>query len=191
MNRGWSQSEAKSITQSQSRSESTSRTDSTSKTTGESHSDAHTDGRATGTSRSASQGESVAHVPFLRPEEVQELASVNFWTKDELLFMAQGELKNQETAQAFVKIGAGAPVSCQIDRVDDVYYHEKTATKKLERFRQRMIAAHPEYYLPIDDARNECTQRQIDFFGEPIKFDGEEIKPSQKRISNSEDDFFE
>jgi len=130
-------------------------------------------------------------VPFLRPEEVQELASVNFWTKEELMFMKQGELKNQETAQAFVKVGAGAPVACQVDRVESVYYHDKTAAKKLQRFRDRMIAAHPEYFLTLEDARRECVQRQVDFFGEPIRFDGETTSYTKQDSSEAEDDFFD
>lgn len=191
-NRGWSQSYAKSITQSESHSESIGHTRSESETTGTSQSEAHMEGRATGSTQTESQGESVSQVPFLRPEEVQELASVNFWSKEELVFLKQGELKNQDTAQAFVKIGAGAPVACQIDRVDSVYYHEKTATKKLQRFRDRMIAAHPEYFLGFEEARQECVQRQIEFFGEPIRFDGEEAATHSGQAGRGEEDeFFE
>lgn len=190
-NKGWSQSHAKSITQSEGMSESVGHTDSSSTTTGTSQSSAHTEGRATGNTQTESHGESVSYVPFLRPEEVQELASVNFWTKEELMFMKQGELKHQETAHAFVKIGAGAPVACQVDHVESVYYHEKTAAKKLQRFRERMIAAHPEYFLTLEDARRECVQRQVEFFGEPIRFDGEAPSYTKQDSSDAEDDFFE
>lgn len=131
----------------------------------------------------------MSYVPFLRPEEVEELASVNFWTKDELMFMKQGELKNQETAQAFVKIGAAEPVACQIDDVRDVYYSERTSEKKLERFRQRMIAAHPEYFSSFDEAREECTQRQVEFFGEPIRFDAS--TPILVPAEDDDSDFYE
>jgi hypothetical protein len=120
---GYSEGSSKSISASQGRSESITRGENESSTQGLSSSQAHTQGRSSGTTQSTSHGESVSSVPFLRPEEVQELASVNFWTKEELMHMKQGELKNQETAQAFVKIGSAAPVACQVDRVESVYFH--------------------------------------------------------------------
>jgi hypothetical protein len=169
--RGYNEGYSKSISASEGTSESVTHTQSESTTLGTSNSRASTDGTTTGRSESSTKGESVSYVPFLRPEEVEELASVTFWTKEELLHMKQGELKNQDTAQAFVKIGAGAPVSCQIDRVESVYFHPKSTPMKLERFRAKMIAAHPEYYITRDEARDECRERQIRLLGEEIRFD--------------------
>lgn len=169
--RGYSEGYSKSISASEGTSESVTHTQSESTTLGTSSSHASTEGTTTGRSESSTKGESVSYVPFLRPEEVEELASVTFWTKEELLHMKQGELKNQDTAQAFVKIGAGAPVSCQIDRVESVYFHPKSTPMKLERFRAKMIAAHPEYYITRDEAREECRERQIRLLGEEIRFD--------------------
>lgn len=170
-NKGWSKSYSKGITLSESLSESSSESQGSTTTTGKSQSRGESSGTTQGSSQSSTQGESVATVPFLRPEEVQELASVNFWTKDELLHMKQGEIKNQDVAQAFVKVGPAAPVACQVDFVDSVSFHPKLGPKKLEKFRARMIAAHPEYFQTVDDARKECRDRQIRVFDEPINFD--------------------
>lgn len=169
--RGYSEGYSKSISASEGRSESLTRTQSESTTLGTSNSRAATEGSTTGHSESSTKGESVSYVPFLRPEEVEELASISFWTKEELLHMKQGELKNQETAQAFVKIGAGAPLACQVDRVEAVYFHPKSTPMKLERFRAKMIAAHPEYYITRSQAREECRERQLRLLGEEIRFD--------------------
>lgn len=169
--RGYSEGFSKSISASEGSSESITQTESQSSTLASSTSKAFTEGSQTGRSESSTKGESVSYVPFLRPEELEELASVSFWTKEELLHMKQGELKNQETAQAFVKIGAGAPLACQVDRVEAVYFHPKSTPMKLERFRAKMIAAHPEYYVTRSQAREECRERQLRLLGEEIRFD--------------------
>lgn len=186
--RGYSEGYSKSISASESTSESVTHTQSESTTLGTSNSHASTDGTTTGRSESSTKGESVSYVPFLRPEEVEELASVTFWTKEELLHMKQGELKNQDTAQAFVKIGAAAPVACQIDRVESIYFHPKTSPMKLERFRARMIAAHPEYFIPRSEAREECRKRQIRLLGEEIRFDARPFKHDEEVYEEPDDD---
>ncbi|MGB1234675.1 MAG: helicase HerA domain-containing protein [Planktomarina sp.] len=188
-NKGWSKGYSKGITQSEGQSESVSVSKGTSTTQGESQSQGETIGSSRGTSQSTTEGESVATVPFLRPEEIEELASVNFWSKDELLHMKQGELKNQGVAQAFVKIGPGAPIACDVDTVDSVHYHPKISPKKLEKFRTRMIAAHPEYFQTIEDARHECHERQRVLFGEPLQFDGEAPQPIGIEAGTSDDGF--
>ena len=190
--RGYSEGYSKSISASEGTSESITQTESESTTLGTSNSRATTEGNSSGRTETNTKGQSVSHVPFLRPEEVEELASVSFWTKEELMHMKQGELKNQDTAQAFVKIGAGAPISCQIDRVESVYFHPKSTPMKLERFRAKMIAAHPEYYITRSDAREECRERQVRLLGEEIQFDARSFRDDEEvyeeRRDNSTDD---
>jgi hypothetical protein len=189
--KGWAEGWSKNISLTEGESESSSRTVNRSETKGESESHGETRGQSTGTTKTQSEGESISIVPFLRPEEIEELASVSFWTKEELLFMKQGELKNQDTAHAMVKLGAGAPVACKVDFVDSIPYDPKSTPRKLERFRARMIAAHPEYYQSVDDARRECFDRQMQFFGEPIRFDERPVPPGASTERKDGDGIFE
>lgn len=189
--KGWAEGWSKNISLSEGESESSSRTVNRSETKGESESHGETRGTSSGTTKTQSQGESISIVPFLRPEEIEELASVSFWTKEELLFMKQGELKNQDTAHAVVKLGAGAPVACKVDFVDTITFDPKSTPRKLERFRARMIAAHPEYYQSVDDARRECFNRQVQFFGEPIRFDERPMPPDAAQDKRDGDGIFE
>lgn len=190
-NKGWAEGWSKNISLSEGESESSSRTVNRSETKGESESHGETRGTSSGTTKTQSQGESISIVPFLRPEEIEELASVSFWTKEELLFMKQGELKNQDTAHAVVKLGAGAPVACKVDFVDSITFDPKSTPRKLERFRARMIAAHPEYYQSVDDARRECFNRQVQFFGEPIRFDERPMPHDPAQDKRDGDGIFE
>jgi len=133
-----------------------------------------------GHSSSNSEGFSVSEVPFLRPEEVDELVSVNFWSKDELMYMATGELKNQEVAHAFIKIDSQKPVQCKIDYVKPVVYNQRFSPQKIEDFRQKVIENHPHYYLSREDAKSSYQKRQQALFGEPLRFDEATIVDKDK-----------
>lgn len=128
-------------------------------------------GRGGSESKSASRGESQVWVAV--PEEYQELSSQTFWTKDELHYMEMAALKNQGVAQAFIKVGSNAPVRTQIDFVETIPFVPGLSPKKIDQFNQRSFEKHPEYCTPIADARSISEQRQIEMFGEPLRFDDE------------------
>ena len=96
-----------------------------SKTSNKFDSQSSTEGSSQGKSGSQAKtkNESRAFVPFHRVEEVEELSSRTFWSLAELNYMKMGEMKNQPTAQAIIKIGSDKPFQCEIKRVQEEYYH--------------------------------------------------------------------
>lgn len=127
--------------------------------------------RSNGSNRGLSLGETESEVPFLRPKEYQELAKRTFWTKDELLYMATAAIKNQDRAQAFIRIGSEPPVRTDIDYVTPTPYHPRRSPPRDAAFRQAVFRANPDFYAPADEARKLSEERQRRIFGEPIRFD--------------------
>jgi len=151
-------------------------------------SDGYNSSETSAITQAHTNGKSISKVPFLRPEEVEELASVNFWSKDELMHMAMGELKNQETAEAFIKIGSDRPVQCQIKYVKPVYYSKVLSPKKIKKFKEEVVKAHPQYYLTTEQAKLSYQKRQTLIFGEPLKFDEAMVISKQEDIIYAEED---
>jgi hypothetical protein len=114
----------------------------------DSQSEGYRKGTSQGTSENVSESETVTLQPHTRHEEQKEIASTEFWSKDELLYLAVGALKNQKTGQATVKIGSNPPLPTIIDRVEEVFYHPEESPKMIEAFKTRVFAAHPESYFP-------------------------------------------
>ncbi|MBO1319536.1 type IV secretory system conjugative DNA transfer family protein [Acanthopleuribacter pedis] len=186
--RSSSESHSESSSQSESESQNWSESTGTSRSTSEGTSTTETMGTSQtsteGSTRTTSTGESRSTVPFLKPVEYQELSSRTFWSKDELLYMELAAMKNQETGQAFIKIGKQAPVQTQIEFVRPVVFSERTSPRRLAAFQEKLSTANADYYTPVTEVRQEYEQRQTEFFGEPLRFDekplllekGEDVK---------------
>ncbi len=168
---GRSQSRAESHTDSVSHATTTSRSQtlgsSRTETTGASVSASTSAGtaRTNTANRSRSQGRSETVVPFLRPVEYRELTSRTYWTLPELHYMTVAALKNQPVGHAFVKTKGTRPVATRVRYVPPVRFHPTLTPKRLAAFRARVIAAHPQYYLPADEARRRQYERQMAVFG--------------------------
>lgn len=85
--------------------------------------------------------------------------------------MALAAIKNQDTAQAFIKVGNQRPIQTTIDPVDSVPWSPLLSPKWLQQFTARVIAAHPNGYTDARQARLAYQQRQIKVFGAPLRFD--------------------
>ncbi len=172
-NTGVNQSHTASQSQTLSKSHTQSRSDTTSQTHTISRSE--TSGtfgsRTYGRTQSVTEGEGISVVPYDRKEEFQELSSRTFWTKDELHYMAMADLKNQETGEAFIKIGNDSPIQAKIDYVSPVKYNRRTSPKRVDAFREKVFQENGEYYTPALEARHEYEDRQRRIFGEPLRFD--------------------
>lgn len=167
---GTSESTTASKSKSVSTQESTTQSRSTGNTKGTSY------GTTAGTNESESEGESESIVPFLRPEEYKELVSRTFWTKDELKEIELGAIKNQGTGEAYIKISNNPPIKTKIDFVSPVFYSPILSPKRLETFKQAVFQKNSQYYTPLTEVRQEYQQRQIDVFGEPLKYDERPLK---------------
>ena len=128
-NRGQSQGQSQTIGSSntQGGSHAQGRSHADSRSSSQSHSSGVSEGanESRSTSQSRSDGGSSSTVPFVRSEEITELASTTFWSKDEMMYMTQGDIMNQDVAQAFIKIGNNPPIRCEIDEVKGIYYSQK------------------------------------------------------------------
>lgn len=179
--------ETESETQSLTKTTSESKSESASQTKSWSSSEGHNESRSQGSSTAVSQGssqsqtqgttntESESHsqstVPFLRPEEYQELSSRNFWSKDELLYMELAALKNQKVGQAFIKIGGKTPVRTNIDFVASVPFNPRFSPLRIAQFQAEVVTKNQDSYTPLESVRREYELRQAEFFGEPLRFD--------------------
>jgi len=174
-NEGQSLGRSQNVSNSRSQGKTDSKTQSESQTVsqsqGKTQTSSSTRGHSKGTSESHTKGESIATVPFLRPEEVEELASVSFWSLNELTHMAQGQLKNLEIAEAFIKIGSDAPVHCKIDNVVSTSPDKYRTEARLESFRNKVIASHPQYYSQANEVRTEYQTRQRVRLGNTLNFE--------------------
>ncbi len=134
-----------------------------------------TEGKSRGTTHGSNEGwsagETESVVPFLRPEEYTELSNRTFWTKDELHYMAAAAIKNQDTGEAFVKIGGNEPVRVKVEHVKDAPYSPRLTPRRIDAFRRRVFEKNSRYYTPVQEARREYEERQRVIFGEPLRFD--------------------
>ena len=151
---------------------------------------------STGENSSETVGTTESTVPFLRPEEYQELSSQTFWSQSELHYLEMAAIKNQGIGEAFIKIGSEPPIRTQIDHVASMHYSPRFSPGKIAAFQQRVFAAHPQSYLPVLEARHITAERQITLFGEALKFDEQkplvleaERLPSETDVPNTKDPF--
>lgn len=128
-------------------------------------------GTTRGTSESQSEGETETVVPFMRPEEYTEMTSRTFWTKEELHYMEMAAIKNQDTGEAFIRIGSSAPVRVKIEYVKAAPYSRYLTPKQIDAFRQKVFEKNSRYYTPLLEVRLEYEERQRRIFGEPLRFD--------------------
>lgn len=124
-----------------------------------------------GGNSSVAKGESVAEVPFHRVEEVEELSSRNFWSINELMYMETGNIKNQETANAYIKIGSKPPFQCEIKRLNEVHFHPTISAKKIRSFIEKSIEGNKDCCLAYSEAKMLYQKRQELIFGQPLVFD--------------------
>lgn len=148
----------------------------------DSRGDSHSSGKSSFSSNSSSQtaGGSSSHSESQGtqeswvsvPEEFQELSSRTFWTKDELHYMEAAKIKNQDVAEMFIKIGNRPPQQVEVNYVQPVRYHPRISPKKIDAFRHRSFAAHPQIFTPVDRLLEERNARQVKTFGTVLNFDG-------------------
>lgn len=150
---------------------------------GTSYSNTNSNTQSTGGSHSTTHGESTAEVPFLKPEEVKELSSRTFWSMNELMYMKVGDMKNQGTAQAFIKVGVNEPIQCEIKQVHDVHYYKATSPRKIEEFHKKSIAGNSDCCISINTAKHTYQERQKSIFGEALLFDDMPINQQKLPIS--------
>ena len=166
------ETQSKTNTKSHSRSEIRSTSKSDSRSTSDTHS--------TGTSKSKGISETWVN----SAEEYQELSSRTFWSLQELEYMQMADLKNQGVAQAFFKLKESAPMSVQIERIDSVFYHNRTSEQRLKRFKTKAVTSNQSCYTPIDQVYLEREQRQIAAFGEPLQLDSHTIEGKFVEVQN-------
>ncbi len=131
---------------------------------------AETEGTAQTQSHSESQGYSVGDVPFFEIEEVEEVASVQFWTLNDLMYMKRAEMRNLDVAQAFVKIENQPPVHCRVAHMPERKMSRQLADDMVDGLKLEVAEIHKGQYLPLRDAKAKIIKRQKDAFGETIKF---------------------
>ena len=124
-----------------------------------------------GGNSSIAKGESIAEVPFHRVEEVEELSSRSFWSINELMHMETGKIKNQETANAYFKMGSQDPFQCEIKRVNNVHFHPIISPRKVKTFIEKSIEGNKDCCLPFTEAKKLYQKRQELVFGQPLLFD--------------------
>jgi hypothetical protein len=130
-------------------------------TTSNGTSEARREGSSNGTSESHSESETVTVQPHTRHEEQKEIASTEFWSKDDLVYMAVGQIKNQKTGQATIKIGANPPVQTIINRVEEVFYHPEESPKLIEAFKAQVFLAHSDIYVPVSSLKALPSKAQV------------------------------
>ncbi|MBO6792095.1 MAG: type IV secretion system DNA-binding domain-containing protein [Dinoroseobacter sp.] len=131
---------------------------------------AETKGTAQTQSHSESQGYSVGDVPFFEIDEVEEVASVQFWTLNDLMYMKRAEMRNLEVAQAFVKIENQPPVHCRVAHMPERKMSRQLAEDMVDRLKLEVVEIHKGQYLPLRAAKAKIIKRQKDAIGDTIKF---------------------
>lgn len=181
-----SQSWQKTLNDSHSHAEQKSHTESRSFSEGLSKQESQTSGQTKGNT----QGESITKQRVLTPQEYQELSSRSFFSLEDIKFMAMAAIKNQDTGQAFVKIGNNAPIRTVIDFVKGVAY---ARPYKIKEFKERVFAANDFYSTPAE-VRQAYEARHRRVFGEnrdPLNFDEPHLdleeKEEVKQIAESQE----
>lgn len=131
---------------------------------------ASTTGRAQTTSRSQSKGYSEGYVPFHEVQEVEEVASIQFWSLNELTYMKKAQMKNLDVAQAFVKVENKPPVHCQVAYMPEHSISERLRRDFVKSLQSKIVARNPSQYLPLREAQQQIFERQRNIFGDTIRF---------------------
>lgn len=148
---------------------STTNTESSSYTTTNSEAKGTTSSKGGSESWSDTDGESESWVNVA--EEYKEVSTRTFWTKDELHYMEMAELKNQDTAHAFIKCGGNRPYKVKVDFVQPVVFNFRSSPKRVQKFIATSQEKNSPYYTSRQEALEETRQRQIACFGEELTFD--------------------
>lgn len=110
-----------------------------------------------------------------KPEEVSELSKRTFYSLPELWEMRIGELMNQVTGQATLKIGGNAPLKVKISDVKDPYFDPIRSPLAIKTFKQSIFEAHPEFYNAVDEAEPETVDSEL---GDPERSSESPTQPS-------------
>lgn len=126
-------------------------------------SDTEQRGTSRGVSSSDSTAVAIAVGTRFRPVEDTEKTDIT-WNLAEQRYRQACDLKNLPRATAVVRIENGPVHLTQIDRVCLPPIRPKYTAAHHRMFRQDVIDAHPDCYLPWDEARYEIEQRQLAVF---------------------------
>ena len=85
--------------------------------------------------------------------------------------MQTAAIKNQDTGEAFLKIGSNAPIRVKVEHVKSAPYSPRLTPKRIDAFRAKVFEKNSRYYTPVLEARQEYEDRQRRIFGEPLRFD--------------------
>ena len=181
--KGHSDNESATDTQSETQSKTKTKSHNRSEIRSTSKSDSHSTSETNSTGKSKSKGVSETWVN--NAEEYQELSSRTFWSLQELEYMQMAHPKNQGVAQAFFKLKESPPQSIQIERIDSVFYHNRTSEQRLKRFKTKAVSSNQGCYTPIDQVYLEREQRQIAAFGEPLQLDSHTIEGKFSEVQNA------
>lgn len=143
-----------------------------------------------GGSKSKTTGRSVTTSRDFSPyREEKELASREFWSRDDLMYGKTAEIKNQDIAEAVIKIENQEPVRCQIGYVQPIAYDSVYTPKRIDEFKKKVFLGHPQYYLPFHKAREQYIDRQKELFGEvAITYDNDIAYESYEQSQEEESD---
>lgn len=83
--------------------------------------------------------------------------------------MEMAKLKNQGVAQAFIKLWGEEPQDVQIAEVVASPFGPDSE-RLIDQTRNIAISANGAYYTPIEQLESERSQRQIEAFGETLRF---------------------
>ena len=129
--------------------------------------------RETRNRKAESEAESI--VPFLSLKEFQE-GRLIFWTPQEIELMRTGQMKEQPTGVATVKIGPAAPVQVKIDTIAIAPYRGEATERAVAELHDRVAQAFPEFYATPEEVQQEIDGRQMKIFGEVMRLD---LKPAR------------
>jgi len=102
-------------------------------------------------SNSFAEGETRTLQPHTKHEERREISSTTFWSKDELMFLAMGEIKNQPVGVATIKIGSNRPVQVKISEVEEIFWDDEESPKMVEAFKAEVFKKHTQFYFPLEE----------------------------------------
>ena len=123
--------------------------------------------QAIGTGRTEVNGTSEAVVPFTKMVPYRQASAPVFYTVDEMIHMAAGQIKNNGVGQAYIIAPSSHPEPCrvQIKDVADVRLDEQVSPIWIEDFKKKSIAAHQSWYLSPQQVEDDIVQRQMNLFG--------------------------
>lgn len=143
------------------------------------------------------QESSIAHserkarrkVPFTVYEKFNEPSPV-FYTLEEVITDEMGKLVKQPVGVATIKVEGEKPIRAKIVHIPDIE-DSKTTRKKVAALLSKVVSLHPECYLAVEKAKQECYKRQQAKLGTILVLDEEipildpENAPEAKKTQNN------